>query len=68
MKLREKRFDIVVGNDPGEPGAGFDLTTNRVTLFYGDRDPEPLPLQSKEALAGELVDRAAAAAGWNRRP
>ena len=68
MKLREKRFDIVVGNDPGEPGAGFDLPTNRVTLFYGDRDPEPLPLQSKEALAGELVDRAVAAAAWNRRP
>ena len=68
MKLREKRFDIVVGNDPGEPGAGFDLPTNRVTLFYRDRDPEPLPLQSKEALAGELVDRAVAVAAWNRRP
>ena len=68
MKLREKRFDIVVANDPGEPGAGFDLPTNRVTLFYGDRGPEPLPLQSKEALAGELVDRALAAAAWNRPP
>lgn len=68
MKLREKRFDIVVGNDPGEPGAGFDLPTNRVTLFYGDRDPEPLPLQSKESLAGELVDRAVNAAAWNRPP
>ena len=67
MKLREKRFDIVVGNDPGEPGAGFDLPTNRVTLFYGDRDPEPLPVQSKEALAGELVDRAVAVAAWSRR-
>lgn len=68
MKLREKRFDIVVANDPGEPGAGFDLPTNRVTLFYGDRDPEPLPLQSKEALAGELLDRAIGAAAWNRPP
>ena len=68
MKLREKRFDIVVANDPGEPGAGFDLPTNRVTLFYGDRDPEPLPLQLKEALAVELVDRAIDAAPWNRPP
>ncbi len=64
-KLEEKRFDIVVGNDPGEPGAGFDLPTNRATLFYPEGEPEPLPLQSKEALAGEILDRALRSATWN---
>ena len=65
-KLEEKRFDIVVGNDPGEPGAGFDVPTNRATLFYRRDDPEPLPLQSKEALAGAILDRAARIATWSR--
>ncbi len=64
-KLEEKHFDIVVGNDPNEAGAGFDLPTNRATLFYREGEAEPLPLQSKEALAGEILDRAIQVATWN---
>jgi phosphopantothenoylcysteine decarboxylase/phosphopantothenate--cysteine ligase len=58
-KLEEKRLDLVVGNDPGEPGAGFEVSTNRVTLYFSDRTAEPLPLMSKEAAARVILDRAA---------
>jgi phosphopantothenoylcysteine decarboxylase/phosphopantothenate--cysteine ligase len=58
-KLEEKRLDLVVGNDPGEPGAGFEVPTNRVTLYFSDRTAEPLPLMTKEAAARVILDRAA---------
>ena len=56
-KLREKDFALVVANDPGEEGAGFDVLTNRVTLLTRDGEEEVLPLQSKEDLAREILDR-----------
>jgi phosphopantothenoylcysteine decarboxylase/phosphopantothenate--cysteine ligase len=58
-KLEEKSLDLVVGNDPGEPGAGFEVSTNRVTLYFPDRTTEALPLISKEAVARLILDRAA---------
>jgi phosphopantothenoylcysteine decarboxylase/phosphopantothenate--cysteine ligase len=58
-KLTEKRLDLVVGNDPGEPGAGFEVPTNRVTLYLPDRPAEALPLMTKEEAARVILDRAA---------
>ena len=58
-KLEEKRLDLVVGNNPREPGAGFEVATNRVTLYFPDRPAEALPLMSKEAAARAILDRAA---------
>src|SRR5206468_5573578 len=31
-KLREKHLDAIILNDALEPGAGFEVTTNRVTI------------------------------------
>ena len=31
-KLQTKRVDLIVANDVSEPGSGFDVPTNRVTL------------------------------------
>ena len=56
-KLQKKDFDLVVANDPGEEGAGFDVPTNLVTLFSRGGQEESLPLQSKENLAREILDR-----------
>jgi phosphopantothenoylcysteine decarboxylase/phosphopantothenate--cysteine ligase len=58
-KLTEKRLALVVGNDPEEPGAGFEVSTNRVTLYYRDGTAEALPLMTKEAVARVILDRAA---------
>ena len=56
-KLQEKDFDLVVANDPGEEGAGFDVPTNLVTLVSPGGEEESLPRQSKENLAREILDR-----------
>jgi phosphopantothenoylcysteine decarboxylase/phosphopantothenate--cysteine ligase len=55
-KLRAKNVDLVVANDVSRPDAGFEVTTNVATLVTRDGD-EALPLQSKAALAGVILDR-----------
>ena len=55
-KLAAKRVDLIVANDVTMPGAGFDVTTNQVTLVSGDGD-EPLPMQSKTDVARAILDR-----------
>ena len=59
-KARRKRVDLLVANDVLEPGAGFGVETNRVTLIAPDAAPEPWPLMSKREVADRLLDRIAA--------
>ena len=56
-KLEAKHADFVVVNDVLEPGAGFDVDTNVVTLVGRDWD-EALPLQPKSSVASVILDRA----------
>ena len=42
-----------------EAGSGFGTDTNRVTIFAADGSRDELPLQSKRAVADELLDRVA---------
>lgn len=56
-KLEGKGLDLLVLNDANEPGAGFDVPTNRVTLLRPDRGDEPLPLMSKAEVADAILDR-----------
>lgn len=56
-KLSEKGLDLIVANDATEPGAGFSVDTNRVTLIAKDGTREELPLLSKSAVADEILDR-----------
>lgn len=56
-KLRQKGFDLIVGNDPLEPGAGFEVATNKVLLIDREGNEEELPLQSKEEVAARIFDR-----------
>jgi phosphopantothenoylcysteine decarboxylase / phosphopantothenate---cysteine ligase len=59
-KAREKRarkkVDLIVANDVSEPGAGFDVSTNAVTLITED-DEQMVPLQSKSNVAARILDR-----------
>lgn len=55
-KLRDKNLDLIVANDVSEPGAGFEVDTNRVT-FVDAAGEEALPLMSKAAVADRLVRR-----------
>lgn len=56
-KLADKALDLIVVNDATEPGAGFSVDTNRVTLIGRDGAPEALPLLSKRDVADAILDR-----------
>jgi phosphopantothenoylcysteine decarboxylase/phosphopantothenate--cysteine ligase len=56
-KLKSKELDLVVLNDATEPGAGFGVDTNRVTLIHSAGKEEELQLMSKADLAEVLLDR-----------
>jgi phosphopantothenoylcysteine decarboxylase / phosphopantothenate---cysteine ligase len=58
-KLRDKGLDLVVLNAADEPGAGFDVDTNRVVLLDRSGGEEVLPLLSKDEVAEALLDRVA---------
>ena len=55
-KLREKRVDLVVANDVSRKDAGFEADSNEVTLV-SHQGEELIPLQSKIAVAGRVLDR-----------
>jgi phosphopantothenoylcysteine decarboxylase/phosphopantothenate--cysteine ligase len=55
-KLKAKQVDLIVANDVSRADAGFEVDTNAATLVSADA-LEELPLQSKRALAGRILDR-----------
>jgi phosphopantothenoylcysteine decarboxylase/phosphopantothenate--cysteine ligase len=59
-RAREKRVrknaDLIVANDVSEPGAGFDVSTNAVTIIGADGE-QTLPRQSKARIAEAILDR-----------
>ncbi|HET7186562.1 MAG TPA: bifunctional phosphopantothenoylcysteine decarboxylase/phosphopantothenate--cysteine ligase CoaBC [Gemmatimonadaceae bacterium] len=63
-KLDGKGLDMVVLNAANEPGAGFGVDTNRVTIVRrGQDEPEQLPLLDKREVADAILDRAEALFG-----
>jgi phosphopantothenoylcysteine decarboxylase/phosphopantothenate--cysteine ligase len=55
-KMRTKNLDMIVLNNPSEPGAGFETDTNKVTIFIPKRKGIKLPLMSKSEVASRLID------------
>jgi phosphopantothenoylcysteine decarboxylase/phosphopantothenate--cysteine ligase len=55
-KLRDKGLDYIILNDALEPGAGFEVTTNRVTIIGRSGEPIELPLLSKRDVADKILD------------
>ena len=55
-KQQEKAVDLVVANDVSRADAGFEVDTNEVTLVSASGE-ETLPLQSKSAIAMQIVQR-----------
>ncbi len=54
-KLESKGCDFLVVNDATEPGAGFEVDTNRVTVLARDGARREFERMDKRALAHELV-------------
>ncbi len=55
-KLEKKKADLIAANSLTQPGAGFGVDTNCLTLIGPDWE-EQLPLMSKEDCAGALLDK-----------
>jgi phosphopantothenoylcysteine decarboxylase/phosphopantothenate--cysteine ligase len=55
-KLERKDLDLIVVNDALEPGAGFEVDTNRVALLGREGSARILPLQSKREVAEAILD------------
>ena len=55
-KLQNKALDFVILNDATEPGAGFEVTTNRVTILGRNGTQVDLPLLPKRDVADRILD------------
>ena len=55
-KLTGKNCDMICANDVTEPGSGFAVGTNRVTVFTRDGGVEHLPQMSKDDVARKILD------------
>jgi phosphopantothenoylcysteine decarboxylase/phosphopantothenate--cysteine ligase len=59
-KVRDKHLDFIVANDVSQPGAGFDVETNIVTLVFPDGRTKPLEKMSKLEVAQRILDEVVA--------
>ena len=62
-KLQRKNLDMIVANNLKDPGAGFGVDTNLVTFLTPDGGVRQLPLMSKDAVAGVILDEIMARKG-----
>lgn len=55
-KLENKNADMIVANNIGEEGAGFDIDTNIVTFYKKNGEITKWPLLSKKEVAQKIID------------
>ncbi len=58
-KYKKKKLDLLVANQVGLPGQGFESDNNAATLLWPGRERERLPLQNKAAMAERLAQELA---------
>ncbi len=56
-KLLKKNLDLIIANDLSDPGAGFAVKTNRVSIINREGSVEEVPLMEKEELSHLILDR-----------
>jgi len=55
-KLQRKNLDLIVLNSLKDEGAGFTVSTNKVTFIEKNNNHRELPLLSKKEVADQLVE------------
>ena len=55
-KLERKNLDLIVANDVGAPGVGFEHDTNAVVLVRADGVDQDVPLTDKRSVAKAVLD------------
>jgi phosphopantothenoylcysteine decarboxylase / phosphopantothenate---cysteine ligase len=56
-KLKRKNLDLIVLNSLKEPGAGFEHSTNRITIIDKYNNIDKFELKSKEEAARDILDK-----------
>lgn len=56
QKLKSKNLDAIVANDVTRSDAGFDTTTNAITIITKHSNPVELPVMSKREAANRVLD------------
>ena len=59
LKVKEKGLSLIAANDITEPGSGFNVDTNQVTLIDSAGNVEELPLMTKYEVGQTILDRVA---------
>ena len=62
-KLARKGLDLIVANDVGAPGVGFEHDTNAAVLVFADGIDQDVPLSDKRAVARAVLDAVVAHRG-----
>jgi phosphopantothenoylcysteine decarboxylase/phosphopantothenate--cysteine ligase len=57
QKLIQKNLDFIVLNSLNEPGAGFQVDTNKVTIIDKDNNQQFFELKSKNEVAADIVNK-----------
>lgn len=55
-KCARKNFDFIVMNSLNDKGAGFQVDTNKITIFTATGDVKEFPLKNKKEVAADIVD------------
>ena len=55
LKKKKKNLDLIVLNSLQDKGAGFGVTTNKVTLIDNNFNVFPMELKSKEEVANDIL-------------
>lgn len=55
-KLSRKGLNMIVLNSLEDEGSGFELDTNKITIFTPEGGPEEYPLQTKFQTANSILD------------
>jgi phosphopantothenoylcysteine decarboxylase/phosphopantothenate--cysteine ligase len=67
-KLCSKKADLFVANDVSQPGAGFEVDTNIVTILSRGGKRKNLPLMTKDDVANIILDQIAKMMRRRRKP
>jgi phosphopantothenoylcysteine decarboxylase/phosphopantothenate--cysteine ligase len=56
-KLARKNFDLIVLNSLAEDGAGFEYSTNKITLIDRNNNIDKFEVKSKDEVAKDILDK-----------
>lgn len=57
LKIQKKNLDLIVLNSLRDEGTGFGTLTNQVTFISAENKIEPMPLQTKEKVAMDIINK-----------